>query len=97
MVYYQNFGFVLKREPSKKLEAKGLIESVQNKNKVIELVKEIMGKDFYKDQIKYLVDTLHTNQPISQCKQIKRQHRREENRERKWHKHVSTQESLSCM
>ncbi len=60
-LYYQNFGRALKGEPSKKWE--GLIESVQNKtldnlkNKVIELVKEIMGKDVHKGQIKYLVDT----------------------------------------
>jgi hypothetical protein len=60
-LYYQNLGRALKGEPSKKWE--GLIESVQNKtldnfkNKVIELVKEIMGEDVHKDQIKYLVDT----------------------------------------
>jgi hypothetical protein len=46
----------LKGEPSKKWE--GLIETVLNKifdtfkNKVIELVEEIMGKDVHKDQIK---------------------------------------------
>ncbi len=60
-LYYQNFGRALKGEPSKKWE--GLIKSVQNKTfknfktKVIELIEEIMGKDVYKDQIKYLVDT----------------------------------------
>ncbi len=60
-LYYQNFGRVMKGEPSKKWE--GLIDSIRTKTankfetKVVELVEEIMGKDVYKDQMKYLVDT----------------------------------------
>ena len=60
-LYYQNFGRAMKGEPSKKWE--GLIESIRTKTadnfktKVVELVEEIMGKDVYKDQMKYSVDT----------------------------------------
>ena len=48
-------------EPSKKWES--LVDSIRNKTfdnfktKVIELIEEIMGKDVYKDQVKYLMDT----------------------------------------
>jgi hypothetical protein len=60
-LYYQNFGRALKGEPSKRWES--LNDSVRTKTfdnfkkTVNELIKEIMGEDVYKDQVKYLVDT----------------------------------------